>query len=150
MWDLDHKEGRTVMLEKTLKSHLDCKEIKPVNCKGNQPWILIGRIDAKAEAPILCPPDAKSWLIGKGPDAGKDWGQEKEGVIEDEMVGWHHRFNGHELGPPGDDEGQGRLECCSPWAQQVSDTTSDWITATARSKVQVQCSENKIIRKYTF
>ena len=88
MWELDHKEGCaaknwcfwTVVLEKTLESPLDSKELKPVNPKGNQPWIFIGRTDAEAEAPILCPPDAKSWLIGKDPDAGKDWGQEEKGV----------------------------------------------------------------------
>ena len=104
MWELDHKESWvpknwcfwTVML-KTLESPLDCKEIKPVNPKGNQSWIFIGRIDAEAETPILCPPDAKNWLIGKDPDAGKDWRQEEKGMTEDEMVGWHHWLNGHEF-----------------------------------------------------
>ena len=104
-WELDRKEGRvpknwcfwTVVLEKTLESPLDCKEIKPVNLKGSQPWILIGRTDVEAEASILGPPDAKSQLIGKDPDAGKDWRQ-KERATEDEMVGWHHQYNGHELG----------------------------------------------------
>ena len=98
MWELDHKEGwasknwcfRTAVLEKTLESPLDCKEIKPVNLKGNQSWIFIGRTDAEAEAPILWPPDVKSWLIGKDPDAGKDWRQEEKGATEDEMLGWHH------------------------------------------------------------
>ena len=98
MWELGHKEGwvpenwcfGNVMLEKTLKSPLDCKEIKPVSPKGNQSWIFIGRTDAEAEAPILWSPDTKSRLIGKDPDAGKDWGQEETGVAEDEMVGWHH------------------------------------------------------------
>ena len=97
MWELEHKEGwapknwcfQTVVLEKTLGSPLNCKEIKPINFKGNQPWIFIGRTDAKAEAPILWPPKAKSWLAGKDPDTGKDWRQEKW-AIEDEMVGWHH------------------------------------------------------------
>ena len=101
MWELGHKEGWasknwcfwTVVLEKTLESLLDSKEIKPVNPKGNQPWIFIGKIEA--EAPILWPPDAKNWLIGKDVDAGKDWGQEK-GATEDEMVEWHHQFNGQE------------------------------------------------------
>ena len=101
MWELDHKEGwapknsclQIVVLEKTLKSPLDCKELNPVNLKGNQPWILIGRTDA--EAPILRPPNAKSWLMGKDPDAGKDWGQEEKKMTEDEMVGWHHQLNGH-------------------------------------------------------
>ena len=140
MWELDHKEGRapktwcfwTVMLEKTLESPLDCKETKPVNPKENQLWILIGRIDA--EAPILWPPEGKSRLIGKAPDAGKDWGQEEKRVIEDEMVEWHHSSNRHELGQmPGDDEGQGWLACCSPWAHKVSDTIWDW-TTTKRCK----------------
>ena len=96
--ELDHKEGwapkngcfRIVVLEKTPESPLDCKQIKPVNCKGNQPWIFIGRTDAEAEASILRPPDVKSRLIGKGSDAGKEWGQEEKGTTEDEMVGWHH------------------------------------------------------------
>ena len=108
MWELDHEEGwqlknlcfRTVMLKKTLKNPLDSKEIKPVNPKGNQHWVFIGRIDAEAEAPILWPPHATSWrsfLIGKDPDAGKDWRQEEKGMTEDEMVGWHHQLNGHEF-----------------------------------------------------
>ena len=105
MWELDHKEGWvlkngcfwTVVLEKTLESPLDCKEIKPVNPKGNQPWIFIGRTDAEAGAPIVWPPDAKSQLTRKDPDAGKDWRQEEKGTTEDEMVGWHHWLNGHEL-----------------------------------------------------
>ena len=84
------------MLEKTLESPLDCKEIQPVYPKGNQSWIFIGRTDAEGETPILCPPDVKNWLIWKDPDAGKDWRQEEKGTTEDEMVGWHHRLNGHE------------------------------------------------------
>ena len=87
----------TVVLEKTLESPLDRKEIKPVSPKGNQSWIFIGRTDARAEAPILGPPDSKNWLVGKDPDAGKDWGQEEKGTTEDKMVGWHHRLNGHEF-----------------------------------------------------
>ena len=105
IWEVNHKKGwasknwcfQTVVLEKTLESSLDSREIKPINPKGNQPWIFTGRTDAKAEAPILWPPDAKKWLIGKGPDAGKDWGQEEKWTTEDEMVGWHHWFNGHEF-----------------------------------------------------
>ena len=101
MWELDCEESWalknwcfwTVVLEKTLEHPSDCKEIKLVHSKGNQSWIFIGRTDAKAEAPILWPPDAKNWLIGKDPDAGKDWGQEEKGTTEDEMVGWHHRLN---------------------------------------------------------
>ena len=106
VWELDYKENWaqknwcfwTMVLEKTLESPLDCKEIQPVNPKGNQSWIFNGRTDAEDEAPILWPPDVKSWLIGKDPDAGKDWGQEKKGTTEDEMVGWHHRYNGHGFG----------------------------------------------------
>ena len=87
----------TVVLEQTLESPLDYKEIQPVYPKGGQSGIFIGRTDAEAETPILWPPDAKNWLIGKDPDAGKDWGQEEKGMTEDEMVGWHHRVNGHEF-----------------------------------------------------
>ena len=103
MWELDYEESWVpknwrfwpVVLEKTLESPLDCKEIQPVHPEGNQSWIFIGRTDAKAETPILWPPDAKNWLIGKDPDAGTDWRQEEKGTTEDEMVGWHHRLNGH-------------------------------------------------------
>ena len=133
LWELDHKEGRaaknwqswTVVLKKTLKSPLDSKEIKPVDLKENQPCIHIGRPDdeAEAEAPILWSTDANSQLTGKDPDARKDWRQ-KEKVIEDEMVGWHHQCNGHELGQTaGDGEGQGSLVCCSPWGHEESDMT---------------------------
>ena len=124
LWELDYKESWvlknwcvwTVVLEKTLESPLDCKEIQPVNPKGNWSWIFIGRIDAKAETPILWPPDAKNWLVGKDPDAGKDWRQEEKGMTEDEMVGWHHRLDGHEFEQaPGAGDGQGSLGCCSPW-----------------------------------
>ena len=114
----------TVMLEKTLESPLDFKEIKLVNPKGNQSWIFIGRTDAEAEAPTLWPPDVKSQLIRKDSDAGKDWEQEEKGATEDEMVGWHHWLNGHEFEQtPGDSEGQGSLACCSSWDHKVLDTT---------------------------
>ena len=107
-----------------LESPLDCKEIKPVNPKGNQPWIFIGRTDAAAEAPILWPPDAKSWLFGKDPDAGKDRRQEEKGTTEDEMVGWHHWLNGHEFEQTmGNNKGQGSLACSSPWGCKELDTT---------------------------
>ena len=86
------------VLEKTLESPLDSKEIQPVHPKGDQSWVFIGRTDIEAETPILWPPDAKSWLIGKDPDAGKGWGQEEKGTTEDEVVGWHHRLNGHGFG----------------------------------------------------
>ena len=116
---------RISVLEKTLESPLDCKEIKPVNPKGNQPWIFIGRTDAEAEAPIFWSPDEKSRLTGKDSDAGKDWGQEK-GTTEDEMVGWHHLLNGHEFEQtPGDGEGQGSLVCCSPWVAKSQTRLSD-------------------------
>ena len=112
------------MLEKTLESPLDCKEIKLVNPKGNQSWIFIGRIDAEAEAPVLWPPDAKNCLIGKDPVAGKDWSQEEKGTTEDEMVGGHHQLDGHEFEQAmGVDEGQGSLEYCSPLGHKGSDTT---------------------------
>ena len=114
---------QTVVLEKALESPLDCKEIKPVNPKGNQPWIFIGRIDAEGVAPVLWLPDVKSWPTGKDSKTGKDWGQEKRGA-EDELVGWYHWLNGHEFEQtPGDSEGQGRLECCSLWGHKESDTT---------------------------
>ena len=114
----------TVVLEKTLESPLDSKEIKPVNPKGNQPWIFIGRTDAEAEAPILWPPDAKSWLTGKDPGGGKDWGLDEKGMTEDEIVGWHNQLNGHDFGwTRGDSEGQGSLTCYSPWGCKESDTT---------------------------
>ena len=104
-WELDHKEGwalknwcfLTVVLDKTLESPLDCKEFQPVHPKGNQSWVFIGRTDAEAETPILWPPDAKNWLIGKIPDAGKDWRWEEKGMTEDEMAGWHHQLNRYEI-----------------------------------------------------
>ena len=105
-----------------LRVPLDCKKIKPVNPKENQSWIFIGRTDAEAETPALWPPDAKNWLLGKDPDDGKDWRQEEKGTTEDEMVGWHHRLNGHEFEQTlGDGEGQGSLECCSPWGYKELD-----------------------------
>ena len=100
------------------------KKIKPVNPKENQPWIFIGRADAEAETPILWPSDSKSRLIGKDPDAGKDWRQKEKGMTEDKIVGWHHHLNGHESEQtPGDGEGQGSLACCSPWGRKESDRT---------------------------
>ena len=135
MWKLDNKKGWvpknwclwTVVLEKTLESPLDSEEIKPVNPNENQPWIFIGRTDAEAEAPILCPSDARSRLIGKDPDAGKDWSQEEKGMTKDEMVGWHHRLNGHGFEQaPGNGEGQGSLACYSLWGCKESDLTQ-WL-----------------------
>ena len=135
MWELGHKERWamknwcfwTVVLEKTLESPLDNNEIKPVNHKGNQSRVFFGRTDAQAETPILWPPDAKNWLIRKDPDAGKDWRQEEKGMTEDEMVGWHHRLNGHEFEQAlGAGDGQGSLLCCSPWDCKELDRT-EWL-----------------------
>ena len=123
MWELNHKEGWLlknwcfwiVVLEKTFETILDWKEIKLVNLKGNQPWIFIGRTDAEDEAPVLWPPDANSWLFGKDPGAGKDWGLEEKGATENDMVECHYQLNGHEFERTlGDSEGQGSLVCCSP------------------------------------
>ena len=133
VWELDRKEGwstKELMLlncgvgEGTLESPLDCKEIQPINRKGSQSWIFIGRTDAEAEAAKLWPPDARSWQTGKDPDAGQDWRREKKGTTEDEVVGWHHQLNGHEVEQAlGDGEGQGGLVCCSPWGLKELDTT---------------------------
>ena len=145
MLELDHKEGWvpknwcfwTVVLEKTLESPLDCKEIQPVHPK-DQSWVFIGRTDAEAETPVLWPLDVKSQLIGKYPDAGKDWRQEDKGTTEDEMVGWHHWLNGHEFEQtPGDGEGRGSLECCSPWACKQLDMTA-------------QMNRNKLMCSFSF
>ena len=112
------------MLEKTLESPLDCKEIKSVHPKGNQSWIFIGRTDAEAETPILWPPDAQNWLTGKDPDVGKDWRQEEKGTSGDEMVGWHHQHDEYEFKQALEvGDGQGSLVCCSPWSRKESDTT---------------------------
>ena len=134
MWELDHKESRvlknwcfwTVVLEKTLESLLDCEEVKPVNPKENQFWTFTGRTDAETEALILWPPDAKSWLTGKDPDAGKDWRWEEKGTTQDKMVGGHHQLDGHEFEQPmGVGGGQGSLACCSSWSCRVR---CDWVT----------------------
>ena len=120
----------TVVLEKTLESHLDCKEIQSVHPKGDQSWVFIGRTDVEAETPILWPPHVKSWLIGKDPDAGKDWMWVEKGMTEDEMVGCHHQLNGHEFEwTPGVGDGQGSLVCGSPWRRKESDTT-EWLNWT--------------------
>ena len=132
MWELDYKESWplenrcfwTVVLDKTLESPLDCKEIQPVHPEGDQSWVFIGRTDVEPETPILWPPDAKSWLVGKGPDAGKDWGQEEKGMTEDEMVGWHHGLSGYGFGwTLGVGDGQGGLMCCDSRGRKVSDMT---------------------------
>ena len=132
MWELDYKENRaqknwcfwTVVLEETVESPLDCKEIQPVHPKGDQSWVFIGRNDAKAETPIFWPPDVKNWLIWKHPNAGNDWRQEEKGMTEDEMAGWHHWLNGLEFEwTPGVGDGQGGLACCNSWGRKESDMT---------------------------
>ena len=132
MWELDYKESWvpknwcfwTVVLEKTLESLLDCKEIQPIHPKLDQSWVFIGRTDIEAETPILWPPHEKSWLTGKDPDAGKDWGQEKKGMTEDEMTGWHHQLDGHGFcWLLGVRDGQGGLACRGSWGHKESDMT---------------------------
>ena len=114
----------TVVLEKTLESPLDCKEIQPVHSEGDQPWVFFGRNVAKAETLVLWPPPEKSWFIGKYSDAGRDWGQEEKGTTEDEMARWHHRLDGREFEwTPGVGDGQGGLACCNSWGHKESDTT---------------------------
>ena len=113
-----------MVLEKTLEILFDCNEIQPVHPKGDQSWVFIGRTDAEAETPILWLPHAKSWLIWKDPDAGRDWGQEEKGMTKDEMAVWHHRLDGHEFEwTPGVGDGQGGLACCDSWGHKESDTT---------------------------
>ena len=151
MRELDYKESWvsknwcfwTTVLEKTLESLLDCKEIQPLNPKGNQSWIFIGKTNAKGETSVLWPPDAKNWLTGKDSDAGKDWGQEK-GVTVDEMVGWHHQLDGHEFEQDlGVGDGQESLACCSPWGCKALDTTErlnwtdEWMNVKSLSRVRL-------------
>ena len=126
----------TVVLEKTLESPLDCKEIQLVHSEGDQSWVFFGRNDAKAETPVLWPPHAKSWLIEKDPDAGREWGQEEKGTTEDEMAGWHHRLNGCKFEwTPGVGDGQGGLACCDSWGRKESDTTEPNRTTRKSMKV---------------
>ena len=132
MWELDHKERWTTEEKMLLNcgvgedswDPLDCKEIQSVHSKGDQSWVFFGRNDAKAETPVLGPPHAKSWLIGKDSDAGRDWGQEEKGMTEDEMAGWYHQFDGLEFGwTLGIGDGQGGLACCNSWGREESDRT---------------------------
>ena len=144
MWELDCEESWalknwcfwTVVLEKTLESPLDCKEIQPIHSEGDQPWDFFGRNDAKVEAPVLWPPDAKSWLIGKDSDAGRDWGQEEKGMTEDEMAGLHHWLDGRESEwTLGVGDGQGGLVCCDSWGRKESGTTEqlNWLSTETKS-----------------
>ena len=141
MWELDCEESWApknwcfwaVVLKKTLESPLDHKEIQPVHSKGDQSWVFIGRTDAEAETPMLWSPHAKSWLTGKHPDAGRDWGQEEKGMAEDEMAGWHHWLDGREFEwTLGVDDGQGGLACCDSWGHKESDTTERLIWSESR------------------
>ena len=128
-WALKNWCFWTVVLEKTLESPLDCKEIQPVHPKGDQSWVFIGGTDAEAETPILEPLDMKNWLIGKDPDAGKDWWQEEKGMTEDEMVGWHHRLDEHEFEQaPGVDDGQGSLVCYMLQSLGSQRVRHEWVT----------------------
>ena len=153
MWELDYKKSWmpknwcfwTVVLEKTLESPFDSKEIKPVNPKINQPLILIGRTVGETETPILWPPDAKNWLIGKDPDARKDWRQEEKGTTEDEMVGGHHWLDGHEFEQgPGVGNGQGSLECCSPQGRRVRHYWATELNWTEEASLLPKSQESEI------
>ena len=171
MWELDCKESRaprncfwTVVLEKTLESPLDCKEIQAVHPKGDQSWVFTGRTDAEAETPILWPPDVKRWLIWKDPDAGKDWGQEEKGTTEDEMVGWRHQPNGHEFGKlqswwwtgrPGMLQSMGSQRVGLNWVTKLNWTDSpNWSTDSAQSLYQnpsrIFASVDKLIWKFKW
>ena len=161
MWELDYKGSWalknwcfwTVLLEKTLENPLDCKEIQPVNPKGNQSWIFIGRIDAEAETPILWPLDAKNWLPGKDPDAGKDWRWEEKGTIEGDTVGWHHWRNGHEFEQAlGVGDGRGSLVSCSSWGSKESDTTEqlNWTPIPSKIICKFIAIWNNIFRQFFF
>ena len=153
MWELHHEEGwvlknccfRTVVLEKTLESPLDSKDIKPVNPKQNQLWIFIGKTDDEAEPSIFWSPDAKNWLTGKDSHVGSEWGQEEKGTIENEMVGWHHRHNGHGFEQTSkDSEGEGSLVYCSPWGRKESDMT-EWLKTTNHT-IQHSCIHTKLLQ----
>ena len=135
---------RTVVLEKTLESPLDCKEIQPVLSEGNKPWNFFGGNDAEAETPVLWPPHAKGWLIGKDSDAGRDWGQEEKGTTEDEMAGWHHRLDGHDFEwTPGVGDGQGGLACWDSWGCKKSDMTEQLIWT--ELKLSFSCQAQNVI-----
>ena len=149
MWELDCEENWapknwcfwTVVLEKTLESPLDCKEIQPVHPKGDQPWVFIGRTDAEAETPVFWPPHEKSWLTGKDPDTGRYWGQKEKGMTGDEMAGWHHWLDAHKFGwTPGVGNRQRGQSCCDSGGRKESDTTEqlNWTELI----VALQCGVN--------
>ena len=157
MWELDCEEGWalknwcfwTVVLEKTLESPLDCKEIPPVHSEGDQPWDFFGRNDAKAETPVLWPPHVKSWLIGKDSDAGREWGQEEKGTTEDEMAGWLHWLDGRESEwTPEVGDGQEGLACCDSWVRKELDTTEwlNWTECYPQSNLSSKLSQNVSIK----
>ena len=138
-----------MVLEKTLESPLDCKEIQPVHSEGDQPWDFFGRNDAKAEIPVLWPLHEKSWLIGKDSDAGRDLGKEEKGTTEDEMAEWHHQLDAHEFEwTPGAGDGQGVLVCCDSWGCKESDTT-EWLNWTELYETSV-CRQRSVKLKLGF
>ena len=156
MWDSDCEEVWalknwcvwTVVLEKTLESPLDCKEIQPVHSERDQPWDFFGRNNAKAETPVLWSPHIKCWLIRKGPDAGRDWGQEEKATTEDEMTGWHHWLDGHEFGwTPGVGDGQGGLACCDSRDCKESDKTYT-LNWTELNWTELNWTDDKLSRKW--
>ena len=153
MWELAYTESWvpknwcfwTVVLEKIIESPLNCKEIQPVNSKGDQSWVFVGGPDVESETPILWPPDAKSWLIWKDPDAGKDCGQEEKGMTENEVVGWHHWNNGHGFERTlGVGDGQGYLQCCGSWGCKESDTTEqlNWTELNSNTSLPQETGES--------
>ena len=143
-WALKNWWFWTAVLEKTLESPLNCKEIQPVHPKGDQSRVFIGRTDAKAETPILWPPHVKSWLTGKDSDSGRDWGQKEKGTTEDKMAGWHHRLDGHEFEwTPGVGDGQRGLACCDSWGFKESDTT-EWLKWTLEHFYKLHFIHSKI------
>ena len=158
MWELDYEESWApknwcfwnVVLEKTLESPLDSKKIQPVHPKGDQSWVFIGRIDVEAETLVLWPPHAKSWLMGKDPNAGRDWGQEEKGTTEDEMAGWHHWLDVHGFGwTLGVGDGQGGLVCCNSWGRKELDMT-EWLKRTDQRYINTSFFTLNIVHRRYF